>query len=293
MPNKKVQPKKAVAKQVDLEESIEEVVKAVEPTETTKDWKHLKSPEPVKPKWEYRDRTYVLKTGKSPLLYTLPSKHSQRKPLLWFDEEKGYQRELRYATNQKSPFVDEQKGAVTLGRIAMRNGMVKVKKEDVALQKLLSLYHPLRDKIYYEFDPVKVSVNELDWIELELEALTIAKSMDIDMGEAILRAEYGSEVNNLSSSELKRDLMIFAKRQPALFIELANDDNVQLRNVGIKAVEAKIIALSVDQRTFTYGEGNRKLMTVPFDEHPYSALAAFFKTDEGMEVYKAILKRLY
>ena len=293
MPNKKVQPKKAVAKQVDLEESIEEVVKTSEPTETTKDWKHLKSPEPVKPKWEYRDRTYVLKTGKSPLLYTLPSKHSQRKPLLWFDEEKGYQRELRYATNQKSPFVDEQKGAVTLGRIAMRNGMVKVKKEDVSLQKLLSLYHPLRDKIYYEFDPVKVSVNELDWIELELEALTIAKSMDIDMGEAILRAEYGSEVNNLSSSELKRDLMIFAKRQPALFIELANDDNVQLRNVGIKAVEAKIIALSVDQRTFTYGEGNRKLMTVPFDEHPYSALAAFFKTDEGMEVYKAILKRLY
>jgi len=293
MPNKKVQPKKAVAKQVDLEESIEEVVKTSEPTETTKDWKHLKSPEPVKPKWEYRDRTYVLKTGKSPLLYTLPSKHSQRKPLLWFDEEKGYQRELRYATNQKSPFVDEQKGTVTLGRIAMRNGMVKVKKEDVSLQKLLSLYHPLRDKIYYEFDPVKVSVNELDWIELELEALTIAKSMDIDMGEAILRAEYGSEVNNLSSSELKRDLMIFAKRQPALFIELANDDNVQLRNVGIKAVEAKIIALSVDQRTFTYGEGNRKLMTVPFDEHPYSALAAFFKTDEGMEVYKAILKRLY
>jgi hypothetical protein len=87
--------------------------------------------------------------------------------------------------------------------------------------------------------------------------------------------------------------MIFAKRQPALFIELANDDNVQLRNIGIKAVEARIINLSADQRTFTYGEGGRKLMTVPFDEHPYSALAAYFKTDEGMEVYKAILKRLY
>jgi len=290
MANKKAQPKKAVAKQVDLEESIREVVKTVKPTETTKDWKHV---ERVEPQWEYRDRTYVLKTGKSPLLYTLPSKHSQRKPLLWFDEEKGFQRELRYATNQKSPFVDEQKGTVTLGRIAMRNGLIKVKKEDVSLQKLLSLYHPLRDKIYYEFDPVKVSVNELDWIELELEALTLARDMDIDTGEGILRAEYGSKVNDLSSSELKRDLMIFAKRQPALFIELANDDNVQLRNIGIKAAEAKIINLSADQRTFTYGEGNRKLMTVPFDEHPYSALASFFKTDEGMEVYKAILKRLY
>ena len=140
---------------------------------------------------------------------------------------------------------------------------------------------------------MQVSVNELDWIELELEALTLAKDMEIDTAEGILRAEYGSAVNDLSSSELKRDLMIFAKRQPALFIELANDDNVQLRNVGIKAVEARIIKLSADQRTFTYGEGNRKLMTVPFDEHPYSALASFFKTDEGMEVYKVILKRLY
>ena len=37
---------------------------------------------------------------------------------------------------------------------------------------------------------------------------------------------------------------------------------------------------------------NRKLMTVPFDENPYSALAAFFKTDEGVEVYKAIDKKL-
>jgi len=33
-------------------------------------------------------------------------------------------------------------------------------------------------------------------------------------------------------------------------------------------------------------------MTVPFDEHPYSALAAYFKTDEGMEVYKVIVNKL-
>ncbi len=117
--------------------------------------------------------------------------------------------------------------------------------------------------------------------------------MTVDEAEAILRVEFGSKVSDLSSSEIKRDLMIFAKRQPHLFIQLANDDNVQLRNVGVKAVEANIISLSQDQRTFNYGETNRKLLTIPFDEHPYSALAAYFKTDEGMEVYKAILKKLY
>lgn len=248
---------------------------------------------PAKPVFEFKDRTYVLKTGKSPLVYSLPSKHSARKPLLYFDKELGYNREIRYATNQPSAFVDEQKGTSTLGRIILRNGQLVVPKEQVALQKLLSLYHPYKDQIYYEFDPVGISENELDWIELELEALNAAKQLTVNEAEAILRVEFGSKVSELSSSEIKRDLMIFAKRQPHTFIQLINDDNVQLRNVGVKAVEAGIISLSQDQRTFSYGDTNRKLLTIPFDEHPYSALAAYFKTDEGMEVYKAIMKKLY
>ena len=247
---------------------------------------------PSKPVFEFKDRTYILKNKRTPLVFTLPSKHSQRKPLLYFDKEKGYQRELRYATNQSSPFVDEQVGHATLGRIIIRDGSLTVKKEDVALQKLLSLYHPLKDLIYQELDPVQDSSNDIDWIELEFEAVSIARELNIDEAEAILRTEQGSKVSTLSSSELKRDLLIFAKRQPALFIELANDDTVQLRNVGIRAVENNILHLSGDQRTFYYGDNKRKIMTVPFDEHPYSALAAYFKTDEGMEVFKAISKKL-
>ena len=147
-------------------------------------------------------------------------------------------------------------------------------------------------KVYEEYKPQQQAASQLDWIEAEIEALNLAKSLDIEQMEAILRVQFGSKVNELSSSELKRDGLIFAKRNPVLFVELANDDNVQLRNFGIKAVESGIIRLSADQRTFTYGEGDRKLMAVPFDENPYSALAAWFKTDEGVEVYKAIQKRL-
>ena len=96
----------------------------------------------------------------------------------------------------------------------------------------------------------------------------------------------------MSSKELKRDLLLFARRNPKLFLELTTDDNVQLRNFGIKATELGIIRLSGDQRTFVWGTNDRKLMTVPFDEHPYSALANWFKTDEGMEIYSNIEKRL-
>lgn len=242
--------------------------------------------------WEIKPRTYLVKGRKQPLTLTIPSKHSRKFPLLWFDSVNNEQKELRYATNQNSPFVSEQKGEVTLGHITFKDGVLSVPSENQILQKLLSLYHPLREKSYYEFDSQVVAEDELDEIELQLNALNAAKDMDIDQAEAVLRVEKGSAVSNMSSKEIRRDLMLFARKKPGLFLNLASDENVELRNFGIKATEAKIIKLSQDQRTFHWGSNDRKLMTVPFDENPYSALAAWFKTDEGVEVYKSIEKRL-
>jgi len=256
----------------------------------------IEAPAPAAPvdTWVFKDRLYELTSGRQPLAFTLPTVHSARTPLLYFDEEVGYNRELRYATNQRTPFVDEQEGTATLGRIVFRDGILRVPKENIVLQKLLSLYHPytLQGRIM-EYKPEQIAESETDWIELELEAMTTAKAMDIDEAEAILRAQYGSQqVSNASSKELKRDLLILARNSPGLFLDLANDDNVMLRNIGIKATETGILALSQDQRSFTYASNGRKLLTVPFNEHPYSALAAYFKTDEGMEVLRAVEKQL-
>ena len=150
----------------------------------------------------------------------------------------------------------------------------------------------LKNKIYTEFSPVEVAEDELDILDLQIDALNAARSIDVDHAEAILRVELGSKVNSMSSKELRRDLLLFARNNPALFINLANDDNVQLRNFAVKAAEAKIISLSDDQRSFSWTSNGKKLMTVPFDENPYSAMAAFFKTDEGVEVFKSIEKKL-
>jgi len=200
-------------------------------------------------------------------------------------------RELRYATNQKSPFTDEQDDNVLLGHIVFHRGVLQVPKNDQVLQKMLSLYHPLKNSRYSEYSAVEEAKDDLDILDLQVEAMVMAKEMDIDVAEAIMRVEVGSEVSKMSSKELKRDLMIFANENPQVFIELANDENVQLRNFGIIACESEIINLSQDQRTFTWASNGRKLMNVPFDENPYSALAAWFKTDEGVEVYKSIEKK--
>jgi len=241
--------------------------------------------------WEYKDRNYYLLGDKTPLTYTLPSKHTRRYPLVWFDSEKGYEREIRYATNQNSVFVEDQKGQVTLNHVVFDMGHLMVPKEKRNLQDFLEK-HPHRDLIFSEFDAEVEAEDHVEHLELELIAMNAANQMDIDFGEAILRVELGSNVNKLSSKELKRDLLIFARRNPQLFIELAQDDNIQLRNLAIVARENNIIKLSPDQRTFTWASNDKKLMTVPFDENPYTAMAAWFKTDEGLEVYKSIEKKL-
>ena len=241
--------------------------------------------------WEIKDRNYYLSGNESPLTYTIPSKHTRKHPLLWFDEVLGAQRELKYATNQASVFVDEQKGESTMGHITFKDGTMFVPKEQQNLQKMLSLYHPLSGHRFYELKPQEVAVSDLDYLQWEIEALLAARDMDIDQAEAVLRVEIGTSINKLSSKEIKRDLLMFAKSNPQLFMELANDDNVQLRNFGIKAAEARIIKLSDDQRIFTWATNGKKLMTVPFDENPYAAFAAYLKTDEGVEIYKSIEKK--
>jgi hypothetical protein len=247
---------------------------------------------PAKPTWEIKDRVYYLKGRKTPLTHTIPSKHTRKHALLYFDPIAGVQKEIRYATNQDSPLADEQKGECTMGHIMFLDGKLVVPKEKQNLQKLLSIYHPLKDRIYQEFSAVAKAEDELDVLDLQIDALNAARSMDVDQAEAILRVELGSKVNSMSSKELRRDLLLFARQNPALFINLANDENVMLRNFAIRASEASIIKLSQDQRVFTWGSNGRKLMNVPFDENPFSAFAAFLKTDEGVEIYKSIDKKL-
>ena len=236
--------------------------------------------------WVIKDRMYYLKNGKSPLTYLI-----RGSGIFWFDKEKGYERELKYTSNQRTVFVDEMKGEQRLEHIIFQNGQLFVPKNKTVLQKLLSLYHPHKNVLFEEHKPAEIAAEEIDILELEVDALMAARDMDVDMAEAVMRVEKGSEVSTMSSKELKRDLLIFAKSNPVLFLELASDDNVLLRNFGIRAVEAGILKLQ-NQRDFLWASTDRKLFTVPFEEHPYTALAAWFKTDEGMEIYTNIEKRL-
>ena len=100
---------------------VEETVTIEEPmVETPKVKKEVK-PEPKKNEWIIKPRTYFLKGGKRPL-----SKLIRSANIYYFDEEKGYEREIKYCENQRTCFVDEMKGDQRLSHIVFRNGSLHV-----------------------------------------------------------------------------------------------------------------------------------------------------------------------
>lgn len=239
------------------------------------------------PKWESKDRTYILSNGLTPLTYFVKS----RGIIVW-DEKKGYNREIRYGINQKSLFTDEQDGNVRLGHIIFNDGALFVPRTNPMLQQLLSHYHPDAGVKWIELDPQKDTEEEVDVVEKQLEALNLVKELEMEDLEAILRTEIGSEVSNMSSKELKRDAFRFASHNPEMFMELANDEDIKLRNLANLAVESGILKLTDDNTVFKFAVNGKKIFTVPFDQHPYAALAQYFKTDNGVNLMKSLRKKL-
>ena len=169
----------------------------VEETVVVKEQPKVEAPKiKAKPKnsWEIKDRVYYLRGNTKPL-----SRMIKSADIYWFDEEKGYERELKYCQNQKTPFVDEMKGDQRLEHIIFRSGSLYVPKEQTTLQKLLSIYHPMRDTVYTELKPEVQAASEIDILELDVDALVAARNIDIDTAEAIMRVEIVSKVSEMSS----------------------------------------------------------------------------------------------
>jgi hypothetical protein len=240
---------------------------------------------------ELKQRTFILKGNLTPINYILRSRHSTNKPLQWFDEESRLNRSMRYASNQTSIFIDEQIGDVSLPPIIFTDGKLIVRKEDQLLQEFL-MKHPDNGVVFEEFDPGAIAEVQLNRAEAELDAMMAVRDLDIEDLEAIARAVIKGKVNNLTSKELRRDMLMWAKNNPEKFMSLVNDENLKLRNLAVKAVDLGILKIDQDNRTVRWGKSKEKIVTIPFGENVYSSLAVYFKTDEGLDVMQAIANEI-
>lgn len=246
----------------------------------------------VKKKQVFVDKIYKLTQDKAPLSYTIPSRNSKRKSLLWFDEETGENKALRYAKNTKSVFEDEQDKNVILEPIVFEDGMLFVPKQNQILQKFLS-YHPSNGNMFEEVDKEKDASIDVESLDLALESQLIAKELSIEMLETIARVVIGLRIENLTSSELKRDVRMFAKRYPNDFMEAMNDPLLKLQNKCANYFSESLLTLKNKKDVYYNLKGNKnKLLTVPYGEDPLFIVASFLQSDEGLEVLKILESKM-
>ena len=179
--------------------------------------------------------------------------------------------------------------------IVFENGTLIVDDWNVNLQKFLFI-HPQYGSLFSEFDPEKKAVETFEKMNIELEAQIAIRDLKIEEIEAVARVALkgtSANVSSMTTAELKRDMLIWAKKNPSQVFDLLNDENIKLRNIAVRAVEMSILHIKDDQRTVTWSEDKRqKVLTAPYGENVYSALALYFKTDEGLDVMQKITNLL-
>ena len=246
-------------------------------------------------KLQYKAKSYRLKQGQSPLSYMLASRHSSRSPLLHFNEETGVNEPLRYARNQKSPFENQQDGNAILEPIVFEDGMLSVGKENQVLQKFLSL-HPSNGFVFEEINKERDAAAELEQVEFELEAQIEAKKITKDTSKLtqICRVLMGNAVENMTTAELKRDILVYAKNNPDDFLDTINDPMLELMDDVYQFFNLSLLSTRNNGKDVYYNLPNnkKKMLTIPFGEDPNFIVASFMKSDDGLEVYKLLKNKI-
>ena len=234
------------------------------------------------------DKIYRLKTG-NPLSYTLASRNHPRFPLMWYDEKNNVNRALRYSINQKTPFEDEQDGTAIIEPVIFEDGFLRVPRTNPVLQQFLH-YHPLNGNVFVEVDKEKDASDEVESLNIEIDALVEAKALSLDQIETLTRVLFGKDPSMTSTAELKRDILVFAKRDPKEFLNILNDPELKFQAKIRLSFENKLLILRNQDKEVWYNTSSnkKKMLSVPFGEEPYNMVAHFLQSDEGIDALKML-----
>jgi hypothetical protein len=230
------------------------------------------------------DKVYKLTRNAAPLSFMLATRHTRRFPLLWFDPEKEINRELRYARNQKSPFVDEQDGNAIIEPIIFEDGFLRVPKNNQILQKFLDV-HPHNGVKFKELDKSKDAQEIVEIMNIELDAMIEARSLSIAQLETLTRVLFSKDPSRISTDEMKRDILVYAKTEPQEFMSIVNDPVLKLQATVHKFFEEGLIKYRNKNKEVWFNTKTNKtrLCTIPFGEDPIYIVSSYFQSDDGVD----------
>ena len=211
--------------------------------------------------------------------------------IIVFDEEKGYNREIRYCPAEKSVYKDEQSEAARREQIVFRDGLLTVQHTDPILIEYLRLHPDNVANGGKRFNEVNDEVDAQAELEREFalhDAIALIKTSDIDKLIPI-GLSYGISAD-LSSLEIKRALLQQAKANPEAFMNAFNNPMVAVRADVVTAMDFQILKQTVDG--MYWYDSNSLIMPTPAGQDTLDVFVRFLMTDKGNPVRNEIENQL-
>lgn len=208
-----------------------------------------------------------------------------------YDKETDSIREIRYCPNENSVWSDEQGEKALKRSVIFRDGRLLVNKDQPNLKKFLEL-HP--QNVANGGTKFKLVDNRVD-AEEELQkefALNdaISKVRDTDINDLLSVALYYRINIDKPTAEIRRDLLVIAKKNPNAFMQTFDSPQVQARAIIKQAADYQIIKAAPD--SCKWFDSNSMIVSVPAGQDPIDVMVRFCLTEKGASVLSDLEERL-
>lgn len=208
-----------------------------------------------------------------------------------FDKDHNRVRQIRYAPNEPSIYVEEQSEHAQREHIVFRDKMLFVPVEKPNLLEFLMKHPDNRvngGSLFEMIDKSRSAEEELEREFTQFEAISMVR--DKDISELLPVAMFLGISTNRKSAEIRRDLLMDAKKNPTRFVELFDNPQVKCKSAVLQAVDFQILNKKADG--MYWFDTNRLIVTAAAGLDPVDVMTRFCLTEKGAPVYDRLIEEL-
>jgi hypothetical protein len=257
---------------------------------------HVSTPAPVAASFRPKRQIEKQKEGRKQKVYSVISgggiwfKLNQNNITI-YDAEKDTVRAIRYCANEPSIYTDEQSINAIREHIVFRDGYIAVAANKPNLQDYLDA-HPDNKKnggnVFFEVDSSRKAEEDLDREFLLHDAISLVRDKAID--ELLSVAMYLGINIEQKNQEIRRELLVEAKANPKVFIEMFDNPIVKIRSAVKQAVDFQILRERPDG--IYWYDTNRLIIASPAGQEAIDVLSRYCMTEKGAPIYDELINRL-
>jgi len=122
--------------------------------------------------------------------------------------------------------------------------------------------------------------------------LIAARELSIEQIEAVTRVAFGTAPSNITSAELRRDILLFAKQGPHSFLAVVGDASLQIDSKVQSFFDTRVLTFRNNKKeVFFHTPSNKKrMLTISFGEDPLYVVSSYLQSDEGLDVLEFLEK---